>query len=150
KFSRAIGQRLVGGGKAVPVDRKRFVEAHVVANVPGVGAPGILAPVIERAPVGPAVVSQPSHVRALEYQVGFAIVANDEDDVGLAIGNGQSAEIHTAQPFGWNLQATRFAPFAFSKVPFAILRRRLRRSLERAKPVHVAGTFATVVTHAVD
>src|SRR5437867_10711113 len=73
-LARAGGQRCV---ENLAVFSVRPVEAdrYVVAPVPRV-----LTVVVKRVVVGPAIVSLPGVVGALVDEVGFAIVAHDEDD----------------------------------------------------------------------
>ena len=66
----------------------------------GLECPGGLTIVVEGVIVGPAVVGLPGVVRALEEHIGFAVVGDDKDDVGLetTFQEGELAEVHPADP----------------------------------------------------
>ena len=102
---------------------------------------------------GPDVVRLPGVVRNLKQNVRRTLVTDDENDVALPIrffvvvlrDRGESAEIHTAEPFVGNCQSQRRRPTAFVQIFFANDRLRLSHSFDTIDGFHEPCAATSVV-----
>ena len=112
-----VGQRELPEKELAGAGRERRVEDLAVLAVGPIEAhrdvvtpvPDVLAVVVQRELVRPAVVGLPGRVGALEQEVGAAVVAHDEDHVALPAFpfGGELADIDAAQPGCGNFQRLR-------------------------------------------
>jgi hypothetical protein len=98
----------------------------------------------------PAIVSAPGGVTALEGEISGAIVADDEDDVGLKLLSvgGEFAEVDAAGPIARDLEFDAGFPGAIAEAFVGDGRIGLSDAADFTEGMHFAGAFAAVVTHA--
>jgi len=123
------------------------IEADVNIAAP---IPFALAVVVEGELGRPAVIGAPSGVAALEREIGAAIVAHDEDDVGLKLSAefGELAEINAAGPIARDAERGARRPLAIAEAFGSDGWIRLCDATQFAERMDFARTGAAVITHA--
>src|SRR5438105_10974595 len=102
----------------------------------GSPVPDLFAVVVERPLAGPAVVSRPGGVAALEKEITNTVVSDDEYDIALEsfLLGGQLAEVNAAGPVFRNDDFGGRFPAAFAQAFFAHFRVGLHLAAERSEP----------------
>src|SRR5262249_22313072 len=114
--------------------------------------PLLLAVVIKRELVGPAVVRLPGGVGTLEDKISRTIIADDEDHIALEpVAQGrQFSQINAADPIARNCDRCAGLPCTIAQAPFADGRIGLNAPLERPKVEHVPATSSAVKAHSIN